>query len=110
MISQTLQFKQAWHLDPALLDSAAKNIDPAGLAGRWVNTNHETRGVSELTLEHDGKNFRVSLVGVGAAGPIDWPRTEVETFANLEKKVDSEQRRWSPISISVLWRRKCRFA
>ena len=86
MISQTLQFKQAWHLDPALLDSAAKNIDPAGLAGRWVNTNHETRGVSELTLEHDGKNFRVSLVGVGAAGPIDWPRTEVETFANLEEK------------------------
>ena len=59
-MSQTLQFKQAWHLDPALLDSASRNIDPAGLAGRWVNTNHETRGISELTLEHDGKTNRVA--------------------------------------------------
>ena len=81
-----LQFKLASHLDPALIDSAARKIDAAGLAGRWVNTNHETRGISELTVEHDGQNFSVSLVGVGAAGPIDWPLDEVETFANLEEE------------------------
>ena len=51
-----------------------------------MNTNRATRGISELTVEHDGKDFSVSLIGAGAAGPIDWPRTEVETFANLEEE------------------------
>ena len=85
-MNQSLQFKQTSHLDPALVDPKSRTVDPAKLVGRWVNTNYETRGISELTVAHDGRKFSVSLVAVGADGPIEWPRTDTEDFANLEEE------------------------
>ena len=40
------------------------------LLGRWLNTNHETRGIAECTVARDGDSINVSIVGVGEDGPI----------------------------------------
>jgi hypothetical protein len=85
-MTQTLEFKQSSHLDPALTDPAIRTLDADKLIGRWVNTNRDTRGIAECTIDRDGEHFRVRAVGVGAEGPIQWPRTTAEVLANLEEE------------------------
>ena len=85
-MTQTFEFKQSSHLHPALLDPAATTLDADRLTGRWVNTNTETQGLAEFVIEQDGERFRVSGVGVGADGPIDWPMTSATPLANLEEE------------------------
>ena len=85
-MTQTFEFKQSSHLDPALTDPATRTLHPDRLIGRWVNTNRETRGIAECTIELEGGHFRVSVAGVGAEGPIDWPRTTAKVLANLEEE------------------------
>ena len=80
------EFKQSGHLDPALTDPAARTLNADKLIGRWVNTNAETRGVAEITIEQDGGRFRVSVAGVGDDGPIEWPVAEAKALANLEEE------------------------
>jgi hypothetical protein len=81
------EFKQSGHLDPALTDPAAKTSNADKLVGRWSNTNRETRGVAEITIERDGDGrFRVSALGVGDGRHVEWPRTEARVLANLEEE------------------------
>jgi len=56
------------------------------LLGRWVNTNLETQGVAEIIIEQEGERFSVSVVGVGADGPIQWPKSRATALANLEEE------------------------
>jgi|SRR6185369_11474163 len=56
------------------------------LLGRWLNTNHETRGIAECTVARDGDSINVSIVGVGEDGPIQWPTVEAMALANLEEE------------------------
>jgi len=56
------------------------------LLGRWLNTNHETRGISECTVARDGDGWSVSLVGVGEDGPIRWPTVRATPLANVEEE------------------------
>ncbi len=83
---KTFDFKQSSHLQPALLDPATRTLSAEKLAGRWVNTNPETQGIAECMIEQDGERFSVSAVGVGAEGPIDWPKTSAKALANLEEE------------------------
>lgn len=85
-MTRTLEFKQSSHLDPALLDPATRALSADKLTGRWVNTNPETRGIAECLIEQDGEGFSVSIVGAGAEGPIDWPRSKTRALANLEEE------------------------
>jgi hypothetical protein len=85
-MTQNLEFKQSSHLHPALLDPATKELSAEKLLGRWLNTNRETRGLAEFLIEQDAGQFHVSAVGVGADGPIDWPKTRAEPLANLEEE------------------------
>ena len=85
-MSQPFEFRQSGHLDPALTDPAARSLNADKLTGRWVNTNAETRGIAEITIEQDGGRFRVSVAGVGDDGLIEWPEAEAKPLANLEEE------------------------
>ena len=56
------------------------------LLGRWLNTNHETRGIAECTVARDGDEIKVSITGVGEDGPIEWPTVRATPLANLEEE------------------------
>ena len=56
------------------------------LLGRWLNTNHETRGIAECTVTRDGDEIKVSITGVGEDGPIEWPTVSATPLANLEEE------------------------
>jgi hypothetical protein len=56
------------------------------LLGRWLNTNHETRGIAECTVTRAGDGFNVQIIGVGEDGPIPWPTARATPLANLEEE------------------------
>lgn len=85
-MTQTVEFKQSSHLDPALSDPATIVSNVEKLTGRWANTNRETRGIAECVIEQDGEDLNVKIVGVGADGPIAWPRASAKVLANLEEE------------------------
>jgi hypothetical protein len=85
-MTPTLEFKQNSHLDPVLTDPATRVLQADKLLGRWLNTNRETRGIAECLIARDGDQFTVSALGVGADGPIEWPRTLASALANLEEE------------------------
>jgi hypothetical protein len=85
-MTQTLEFKQSGHLDPALSDPATRMLSADKLTGRWVNTSPETQGIAEIVIEHDGDHFFVSVMGVGDGGLIAWPRMNATRLANLEEE------------------------
>jgi hypothetical protein len=85
-MTKTLEFKQSSHLNPALADPQTKTLQAGKLAGRWLNTNRETRGIAECVIDQDGEHVNISVVGVGADGPIEWPRTSAKVLANLEEE------------------------
>jgi hypothetical protein len=82
-MTQNLQFKQTRDLDPALLNSEA--LSDTRLTGRWLNTDQNTRGLREITIELS-EQFNVSAIGAGADGPIHWHANSVRALANLEEE------------------------
>lgn len=56
------------------------------LLGRWLNTNHETRGIAECTIARDGDVINVDIVGIGEDGPIHWPTARATPLANVEEE------------------------
>ena len=83
---QDIEFRQTRDLEPALADPATQTLNADKLVGRWVNTDRNTRGLSEMLIEHSGEQFSVSALGVGTDGPIDWRATNVRPLANLEEE------------------------
>lgn len=79
-------FKQKSHLHPELTDPAAAILNAGKLLGRWLNTNHETRGIAECTVTQAGAEVNIQIVGVGADGPIKWPAARAMVLANLEEE------------------------
>lgn len=68
------------------MPAAAARVNADKLIGRWLNTNWETRGISECTVAREGNDINVSIVGVGADGPIEWPTAKATALANLEEE------------------------
>lgn len=85
-MTSTLEFKQSSHLNPELSDPASRQLSGEKLIGRWMNTNHETKGIAECVLARDGDYYSVSIFGVGKDGLIEWPTTRATTWANLEEE------------------------
>jgi len=76
-------FKQNSHLNPELYE-AGGNLDK--LVGRWLNTNRDTRGIAECTIEREGDQINVRITGAGEDGPIAWPVVAAQALANLEEE------------------------
>ena len=85
-MTQPLGFKQSGHLNPELLDPSTRISNASQLTGHWLNTNVQTRGIAQITIEFDGEHFRVTPVGVGESGPIYWPIAVAQPLANLEEE------------------------
>jgi hypothetical protein len=85
-MTDIFEFKQSSHLDPALFDPVTKVLPAEKIIGRWVNTNRETRGIAECVIQRDGEQFSISIAGVGAAEPIEWPMASTKALANLEEE------------------------
>jgi hypothetical protein len=83
---EELQYRQSSHLDPALSDSAIRDLPGNKFVGHWINTNRETRGIASCTIERQGDHFSMHLIGVGVEAPIDWPSATAKAFANLEEE------------------------
>jgi hypothetical protein len=81
-----VDFRQKSHLHPDLTEPGAATTNAEKLLGRWLNTNHETRGIAECTIARDGDGISVSIVGVGEDGPIRWPTVTATPLANLEEE------------------------
>lgn len=81
-----VNFRQKSHLHPDLNAPGAATTNAEKLLGRWLNTNHETRGIAECTLARDGDDITASIVGVGEDGPIRWPTVKATPLANLEEE------------------------
>ena len=81
-----VDFRQKSHLHPDLTQPGAATTNADKLLGRWFNTNHETRGILECTIYRDGDAFKVSIMGVGEDGPINWPTVKATPLANLEEE------------------------
>ena len=96
-MTQTLEFRQSSHLDPALSDPATRTLNADKVTGRWLNTNRETAGIGECLIEQDGEQFIVTVVGVGANGPIAWPRTRAKALANLEEEAGQRAVALAPV-------------
>ena len=77
-------FKQSSHLNPELYSAATGNLEK--LFGRWLNANHDTRGIAECTIAREGDQIKVSITGVGDEGPIHWPTVTAHALANLEEE------------------------
>lgn len=54
------------------------------LLGHWLNTNRDTRGISECVVAQDDEGITVSITGVGE--PVEWPRARGIVLANLEEE------------------------
>jgi len=85
-MTASMEFKNRSDLNAGLLDAAMGAPDAAALIGRWANTNSQTRGVAELSIEQEGGTFIVKIVGAGADGQIPWQLTQAQVFANLEEE------------------------
>ena len=62
------------------------SANPASLLGRWLNTNRDTRGISECVVAQDGDDITVSITTVGANEPVRWPIARTTVLANLEEE------------------------
>ncbi|MEW6208399.1 MAG: hypothetical protein AB1631_08525 [Acidobacteriota bacterium] len=60
----------------------ARNIDPAGLVGMWVNSNPDTRGVARMIITESGGKLSLRVQAIGPDGLIDWGSTDIALFAS----------------------------
>ena len=59
---------------------------PVSLVGRWLNTNRDTRGISECVIAYDGQDVSVDLTSVGNDLPVRWNLARATVLANLEEE------------------------
>ncbi len=62
------------------------SANPASLSGRWLNTNRDTRGISECVVTQDGEDITVSITAVGDNETVRWPIAHATVLANLEEE------------------------
>jgi len=62
------------------------SANPASLLGRWLNTNRDTRGISECVVTQDGEGITVSITAAGNSEPVPWPTVRATVLANLEEE------------------------
>lgn len=86
-MTQSFEFKQSGHLNPALSEPATGTLHAEKLTGRWLNTNMETQGIAEILIEQDNDAFHVSVFGVGENDDrVAWPMMQAKVLANLEEE------------------------
>jgi hypothetical protein len=58
----------------------------ASLSGRWLNTNRDTRGMTECVIASQGADITVSITTAGNNEPVRWPIARATVLANVEEE------------------------
>lgn len=85
-MTENFRFVQRSHLDAALTEPANRTLNAHKLVGRWINTDSETEGLAEITIEERDGEFTVSPIAVGDRGSIKWPSANARVLANLDEE------------------------
>ena len=62
------------------------SANPASLLGHWLNTNRQTRGITECVIARTGDDITVSITTFGDNEPVHWPIARATVLANLEEE------------------------
>ena len=72
------------HQDDALAELGRRKLDPAGLAGRWINTNVHGNGVQELAIDVDRGDVKVRAFSVGGEALCAWGTTQADLICGSD--------------------------
>jgi hypothetical protein len=59
-------------------------LDPAGLAGRWINTNEHGNGVQELIIDVDPDAVALRAMSIGRGWPCAWGVTRADLLCGSD--------------------------
>lgn len=70
--------------DDVMVEPSRVTLDPAALAGRWVNTNSHGRGVCEIAIAAGGGPLKVRAFSVAAPSMCAWGETEADLICGSD--------------------------
>ena len=73
---------QLLHRDELI--AGVDQLDPAGLAGRWINTNAHGNGVQELIIDVDAGAVALRAMSIGRDGPCAWGVTRADLLCGSD--------------------------
>jgi hypothetical protein len=73
---------QLLHRDELI--AGVDQLDPAGLAGRWINTNAHGNGVQELIIDIDADAVALRAMSIGRDGPCAWGVTRADLLCGSD--------------------------
>lgn len=76
-----MEYKRGYDRPESAGSLAARRVDPAPLAGTWVNFDAATRGVVRVVLAETEGAFTVRAYGACEPEPCDWGEVRGELFA-----------------------------
>jgi hypothetical protein len=63
-------------------------LDPANLAGRWINTNSHGRGIQEIAIDIDGDEVRLRAFSVGSEALCAWGTTQADRIYGSDVRAE----------------------
>jgi hypothetical protein len=72
--------------DEAILESGRQTLDPSGLAGRWINTNHHGQGVCEIAIDIDRGRVKLVASSAATAGLCAWGTAEADLLCGSDAR------------------------
>jgi len=66
------------------LIAGVDRLDPAGLAGRWINTNAHGNGVQELIIDVDAGAVALRAMSIRREGPCVWGTTRADLLCGSD--------------------------
>jgi hypothetical protein len=86
-MSSNFAAKQTTDLNPKLVNP---DLDASKLLGRWLNTNRNTSGITECSIEMQGERCSVSITGAGKDSALQWPRVNTTLLVSLEEEAKQQ--------------------
>ena len=68
----------------AAVGTQRRPLDPAGLAGRWVNTNAHGNGVQELIIDVEAGAVALRALSAGRGAPCAWGATQADLLCGSD--------------------------
>src|SRR5947209_7782501 len=63
-------------------------LDPADLAGRWINTNSHGRGIQEIVIDIEGDEVRLRAFSLGSEALCAWGRTQADRIYGSDVRAE----------------------
>jgi hypothetical protein len=81
---------RAWRRqDDVTVQPGARVLDSTNLAGRWINTNAQGRGIDEFIIATDGGRLTVRALTMSDPGLCDWGITEADLLCGSDVRAQN---------------------